>query len=129
MPTSVLNELSMKIDNVFYWSDSTIVLFWLKRLPGSWTTFVANQIAKIQEAVDSRDWRHVDSHDNPADISSRGALPQDLRLNTFRRYGLKWLPKHEDQWPRPPVHNEDVNTEARRVRARASQVTYFEDLL
>ena len=54
------------------WTDSTIVLAWLRKTPGTWKTFVANQVAMILENVRSSNWTRVVSQDNPADLATRG---------------------------------------------------------
>lgn len=71
--------LTAQIHEVYYWSDSTIVLSWIAREPTQWKTFVANRVAEIQrETKDSR-WYHVKSEDNPADLLSRGVNPDKLK--------------------------------------------------
>ena len=63
----------------FYgWTYSTIVLAWLQKPPSSWKTFVANRVSKVTEHMNKVCWRHVRSEQNPADLISRGARPQDL---------------------------------------------------
>ncbi|XP_036329728.1 uncharacterized protein LOC118741861 [Rhagoletis pomonella] len=111
------NELPFKVENTFCWTDSTIVLSWLKKQPGSWTTFVANRVAKVQEAVDFRYWNHVESKDNPADLGSRGVYPQDLTSNELWWYGPSWLTKEEANWPSLDQEIEDTTVEAKRINA------------
>ncbi|XP_012230246.2 uncharacterized protein [Linepithema humile] len=60
------------------WTDSTIVLEWLKKHPSTWVTFVANRVSTIQSELPSATWHHVPSSSNPADIASRGIAPAEL---------------------------------------------------
>ena len=74
----------------FAWTDSTIVLSWLKQEPNHWTTFVTNRVAEIQQDSELY-WRHVPTHENPADIASRGLNPSLLAENELWWSGPKWL--------------------------------------
>ncbi|XP_017465091.1 PREDICTED: uncharacterized protein LOC108358328 isoform X2 [Rhagoletis zephyria] len=129
MLRSLLSELPFKVENIFCWTDSTIVLSWLKKRPCSWTTFVANRVAKIQELVGFRHWNHVDSKDNPADLGSRGAYPQDLCASELWWYGPSWLGKDAGQWPSMDDELDDITIEARKIKAHASLVSSHEDPL
>ena len=62
------------INKEAYWTDSMIVLAW-DASPDRWKTFVANRVAEIQ-SLSRGDWNHVPSEENPADILSRGILPE-----------------------------------------------------
>ena len=73
-----LSKLSLRIERFYAWTDSTIVLSWLAAEANCWSTFVANRVAKIQE-IDFLEWNHVGTHDNPADIASRGIDPSKLK--------------------------------------------------
>ncbi|XP_062141785.1 uncharacterized protein LOC133849680 [Drosophila sulfurigaster albostrigata] len=83
-------------------TDSTIVLAWLNKPPCRWTTFVANRVAKIVQASDAKNWSHVRSEHNPADLASRGVLPQELIRNPLWWHGPEWLHLPSEQWPTSP---------------------------
>ncbi|XP_058827822.1 uncharacterized protein LOC131687746 [Topomyia yanbarensis] len=65
----------------FFWTDSTCVLQWLKAVPTTWTTFVANRVAKIQGITEAHIWQHVPGTQNPADLISRGLTPEQIQHN------------------------------------------------
>ena len=92
-------SLSFNYNKVNFWSDSTITLQWIKTEPHVLKTFVSNRVAKIQELTSSIDWKHVSSEDNPADLVSRGQMPQDLVKSTLWKHGPSWLSSGEDVWP------------------------------
>lgn len=75
---TVLKEIDIRLDQVFCWTDSTIVLVWLKKIPCTWTTFVANRVWKVQENVGKHNWYHVSSEENPADLGTHVMSPKDL---------------------------------------------------
>ncbi|XP_072761501.1 uncharacterized protein [Anoplolepis gracilipes] len=74
----VLQMLTVHIDEVYLWSDSTIVLSWIARDSTEWKTFVANRVGEIQRKTKGTKWYHVKSEDNPADLLSRGVNPERL---------------------------------------------------
>lgn len=80
-------------------SDSTIVLQWLAKLPCDLKTFVSNRVAHIQQTTEGCRWRHVCSADNAADIISRGASAREIREAYIWWHGPKWLLQPEDEWP------------------------------
>ncbi|XP_018399905.1 PREDICTED: uncharacterized protein LOC108777491 [Cyphomyrmex costatus] len=67
--------------------NSIIALHWIHTPPYRLKTFVANRVAAIQEITASFNWRHVASHDNPADLLSRGAFPSQLINHTMWIHG------------------------------------------
>lgn len=75
---AVLEALKITFDQIVLWSDSTITLHWINTRPHQLKTFVANRVAVIQELSEQCKWRHIASHDNPADLVSRGVLPSEL---------------------------------------------------
>lgn len=84
-------SLEAQLNNVTFWTDSTIVLGWLKMMPSSLKTFVANRVCEIQELSNNHKWKHVPTKDNPADIASRGMLPSQLINCKQWWYGPEWL--------------------------------------
>ena len=64
--------------NIHFWTDSMNVLCWLRTASRQLHTFVANRVAKIQRATSVDSWHWLPSESNPADIASRGALPDEL---------------------------------------------------
>ena len=60
------------------WTDSMIVLGWIKSDPSRWKQFVANRVAKIQEVTSPLQWRHCAGDQNPADLLTRGLSATEL---------------------------------------------------
>ena len=81
------------VANSYCWLDSTVALHWI-RDEGNYKQFVQNRVNKIQQK--NLEWRYVPTHENPADLGSRGgAVTQTYELWW---YGPKWLSKPE-KWP------------------------------
>ena len=67
------------------------------------TTFEANCVAKIHEItknVANVTWRHIRTKDNPADLCSRGQLPENfIAAIEFWQRGPHWLTLDKTRWP------------------------------
>lgn len=105
MVESLCSQLNLDKRKVYLWTDSTIVLSWLKKPPCHWPTFVKNRVALIVQKVGNTNWAHVDSKDNPADLASRGTLARDLIANTLWWHGPKWLQQPRESWPQHSVND------------------------
>ncbi|XP_043271219.1 uncharacterized protein [Venturia canescens] len=97
--TTVKTAYGERLKDVKLWSDSTIVLGWLKTSPNAMKTFVANRISKIQTLTKATDWYHVPSEDNPADMLSRGITVERLIEDKLWWHGPPWLTQ-EEPWPK-----------------------------
>ena len=74
-----LRKQTITINCKFHlWFDSTIVLAWLRKTPGTWKTFIANGVAMILENVGSSNCTHVVSQDNPANLKTRELTADEL---------------------------------------------------
>ncbi|XP_028419005.1 uncharacterized protein LOC114544617 [Dendronephthya gigantea] len=102
-----------KVSGVHCWLDSTVALYWING-QGEYRQFVANRLKKIQEHERVK-WHHVPTHENPADLGSRGGTIDE---NEFWQRGPAWL-SDPSRWP-PQVTltaNERVKEEAKRERS------------
>ncbi|XP_062712976.1 uncharacterized protein LOC109417462 [Aedes albopictus] len=124
---------SLKTDGrVQFWTDSTCVLHWIRSPPGTWTTFVANRVAKIQGLTEAGQWRHVPGITNPADLISRGISPNNIIGNDLWWYGPTWLLDTPENFPKPVENTPEEELEKRRnVMACASskEIGFISDLL
>ena len=76
----MLVVLSIPMGNVFAWTDSRVVLGWLRGDPRRFKIFVGNQVSEILDLVSSNAWCHVASKDNLADCASRVCTCDDLSI-------------------------------------------------
>ena len=70
--------LNLPTEEVFAWTDSTIVLTWIFGNPRQFNTYVENKVSHIIQLIAPNDWNHVEGANNPADCASCGLLPSEL---------------------------------------------------
>ena len=77
----VLPSLKSRIfvNDVFCWTDSEVVLCWIKGKEKTWKPWVENRVVKIRKVVDRENWNHIRGVDNPADISTSICSDVDLK--------------------------------------------------
>ena len=78
--------IETKIDKTYFWTDSSIVLCWIKTPSYQLKSFVASRVSKIQES--KHNWYHVDTKQNPADMVSRGITPQSIKDSNLWWHGI-----------------------------------------
>lgn len=95
LAANLLSEISQVMnipkENLYGWTDSTIVLAWLKGGASKWTTFVSNRVSDILSIMDYQQWQHVSTNMNPADCASRGLQPSQMHSEYLWWYGPTWL--------------------------------------
>jgi len=93
-------QLAMRLSNyrTYAWTDSMIVLGWIKGEPNRFKTFVANRISAIKENLPSTTWHHIRSQENPADIASRGITPRELVNHHLWWHGPSLLHCMSPRW-------------------------------
>lgn len=57
----ISESIDIKFVQMYYWSDSTITLSWIKSHPRRWSTYIANRVSAIQNISDLNDWYHEES--------------------------------------------------------------------
>ncbi|XP_046399930.1 uncharacterized protein LOC124166443 [Ischnura elegans] len=113
--SKLLSRLSSFLDKrlqilkIYAWTDSQIVLAWLRMSPHLLKTFVANRITNITASISSSSWRHIESSNNPADCVSRGMMPNQLLLCDLYWSGPEFLREDESKWPSIPSESKYAN--------------------
>ncbi|XP_055591485.1 uncharacterized protein LOC129743475 [Uranotaenia lowii] len=119
-----------------FWSDSTVVLHWIRSPPPDWKPFVSNKIAEIQRSTKNSQWRHIRTDVNPADILSRGAWPSQILDNDLWWHGPDFLVAAPEFWPPvlptsnlQSVDRDEMNIEKRQRYTVAMLATPIDDSL
>ena len=85
----VIPEVTSK--NIYFMSDSRIVIFWLYSCSLSWPKYVANRLVSITAGSEVEQWGHVDTDENPSDLPSRGVPMSDLLISDLWKHGPMYL--------------------------------------
>lgn len=96
----LLSELTCRVSKVlkdrvplklFLYSDSQIVLAWIKSANLKSNPYVSKRVNQIRELNKGVSWHYVNTADNPADLLSRGCDPQKLQSKELWWHGPKDL--------------------------------------
>ena len=102
-------ELDYRNLSHFFWTDSTVVLSYLLTEARRFHVYVANRVQQIKDQTKPTQWRYISSHENPADIASRGVTAKELLTEAKWLKGPKFL--WERKLPEAKVGNNDVHPE------------------
>ena len=96
-----MSELQFNITKEVFWTDSQVVLSYIKSQTRLVKTFVANNpIQTIKDHSDVAPWQYVPSKSNPADYGSRGLDGTCLAKVKMWYEGPKFLWEPESSWKR-----------------------------
>ncbi|XP_036320543.1 uncharacterized protein LOC118735054 [Rhagoletis pomonella] len=104
------------------WSDSMMVLSWLRSFPGNFNIFVSNRVAQIQSLTSGMTWHHVPTDLSPADILSRGCAPKELLNNFLWANGPAFLRTDSSHWPGNMDFLTDLPERRRRVLVTSPRI-------
>ncbi|XP_053710099.1 uncharacterized protein LOC128752671 [Synchiropus splendidus] len=109
-------ELTLNLDRIVLWSDSTTVLTWLQSQSCRYKVFVGVRVAEIQELTEKCTWRYVESENNPADDLTRGKTLASLVEPNRWVCGPTFLLQSPEHWPeQPSLASAEEETELRKV--------------
>lgn len=115
--TVIKSTIEHKINSVYMWSDSQIVLHWLnseKKLK----QLVSNRVIEITKVYPAQWWSYCPSADNPADLLTRRILLSTLKASTIWTNGPVWI-THEEQrlvWsPTEMLHVQQISVAEAKV--------------
>ena len=93
----VAKEIDLKTEKKIIWTDSQCVLNWVKtKKPLS--VFIKNHMDEIRSEPDII-FKHINTNDNPADISTRGESVTDLKSRVLWWKGPEWITSDAKNWP------------------------------
>ncbi|XP_061706638.1 uncharacterized protein LOC133517360 [Cydia pomonella] len=115
------SSLRSRFNKVVFWSDSTIVLGWLRTPPNLLKTFVQNRVTEIHDLTQNHPWHHVRSENNPADLISRSRPLNSLWSSTFWGQGPEFL-RDINFEPNSDLKNNQNNDDLPELKANVSLV-------
>lgn len=113
----------IKFSNVYAYTDSMIVIHWIKSSPHKWKTFVSNRVTHIQDKIPPASWQHISTDNNPADCASRGFLPGEILQNKLWFSGPEWLQSSSEYWPVSKFDPNYVNLSDEKVEQKILTLT------
>ncbi|UYV66960.1 hypothetical protein LAZ67_4003455 [Cordylochernes scorpioides] len=105
-------SLNSHFDQIFLWTDPTIVLNWIISESKRWNTFVANRVSVIQRTTTLHSWLHVPRSENPANLATRGISPSQLVDNQLWWQEPDWLQVPSGNYYLPLHSSDELSTEA-----------------
>ena len=117
-------ELEIPLSKEVFWTDSQVVLGYIRNVRKKFHMFVANRIQIIHSFSSIDQWRYVSTKDNPADEASRGQKADQFVKNTRWLKGPDFLWKQIYDDSSEPIF--DVNVDdpevKREVKVNATKV-------
>ena len=89
----------IKVNNRYFWTDSSTVLQWIRSDPRNYKMYVAHRLGEIDELTTVSEWRYVPSKLNIADLATKEDSPP-LKFNDMWFQGPSYLRQPESEWPK-----------------------------
>ena len=117
------HKLDLPLEKVYFWTDSTLVLQYVKNERQRFKTFVANRITEMHKNADPEQFRHISGKQNPADLLTHGVSdPESLMKEDEHGNGWfggpKFVRDDEKNWPTtsfPPLNENDIEIKKRSI--------------
>ena len=114
----------VSIDEIVYFTDSEVVIHWIKNVEKTYTKFVENRVKEIRSKSEIAQWSHIPGKENIADVASRGCDLKKLANMEEWFKGPQWLRRDMDTWFKNENEDkieesteEDVNIDVENVLA------------
>ena len=108
----------------YYWTDSKVVLGYINNVAKRFHTFVANRVQIIRSNTDTKEWRYIDTKNNPADHASRGLSVEELmKSNWFSGPAFLWEKEtsfDEEEIPGIQIGDPEVKATVRTTTVKES---------
>ena len=95
-------EMQFSRVHSYFWTDSTIVLRYIRNESRALKTFVANRVAFIRNNSSLSQWFYVPSSSNPADKATRIMSAAEFLKCSLRKSGPPFLQSFCAMWPAQP---------------------------
>ena len=113
-----------------FWTDSKVVLGYIRNEKAKFHIYVANRIEQIRKVSQPAQWHYVPTLQNPADHASRGLNVDQLTSPTTNWLtGPEFLQKPEITLPEPTetIHENDPEVKRKALKTDTKRFTSMED--
>ena len=100
----IKKELAIDHVSEYFWTDSQVVIGYIRNTQRRFKTFIANRVQQIREYSDVTQWNYVSSKINPADYAS-----SSLSRSNSKHHGPQFFWKSEFQWSKQIAVDIDDN--------------------
>ena len=94
----IINEIDITFRTIHFYSDSKVVLGYLKNRTKRFSRYITSRVGLILAASKIDQWNYVESENNPADIATRPHTPRTLIKTTWFS-GPSFLRRGDDLSP------------------------------
>ena len=124
-------ELNLGEVNHYFWTDSKVVLGYIRNDTRRFKTFAANRIYQIKENTNVEQWSYIPTRENPADDASTGLNAEWESPNSRWFQGPSFLWQEEEHWPNQDesVELATENPELRKETKSFATVVKQEDII
>ncbi|XP_038049665.1 uncharacterized protein LOC119723179 [Patiria miniata] len=112
-------EMRLEVQSTTFWTDSQIVLQYIKNTSKRFQTFVTNRVNVIHDGSLPAQWMYVDTRSNPADDASRGLDAKQMLCQSRWKQGPAFLSADETAWPVEPEASPDLLQDDKEVKHEA----------
>ncbi|XP_055614693.1 uncharacterized protein LOC129761014 [Uranotaenia lowii] len=110
---TVCENISFKVDQRFFWTDSRNVLSWMSADHRRYSQFVSHRVSEILELSELSEWHWIPSKLNVADEGTKWKKNPDLSSTCRWFQGPPFLRLPSSQWPLPEEPIEQTEIELR----------------
>lgn len=90
----------LQLEPSTFWTDSASTLKYIQNENKRFKTFVANRINTIREMTSIKQWKYINTKQNPADCASRGLKASALLQSKTWLNGPEFLKGQPSEWPK-----------------------------
>ena len=106
---SIRSALTIPLLKSTFWTDSKIVLAYVKNETRRFSVFVSNRVRIIRKRSCPEDWKHIPGVDNPADALTR-PIVHGREDDDVWRHGPAILRTHKSEWKIAQTSTEETET-------------------
>ncbi|XP_028404826.1 uncharacterized protein LOC114527396 [Dendronephthya gigantea] len=117
---AIEREIRIELQESILFTDSAIVLAWIKNNGKRLKPFVASRVGEIRSNVKPAQWKHIPTEQNAADDVSRGLSVPDLSGRWLN--GPEFLRRPKEEWPNEGKQPDPTEVERECIKRKAVNV-------